>query len=128
MSPMALPVPTGTTVLEGAPSGYGIVDGQAVCVDEWDGYPAERSRVARWLADRGGDALVLSGDVHSSWVFEGGTQPGSPPSRRSSSCPAVSSTPMGRQLPSGLAQGRERGRSTVPRRPGGSSSSRGATS
>ena len=102
MSPMQLPVPAGTrTLLDGAPSGYGIVDGRAVCVDEWDGYPAERRRVARWLADRGGDALVISGDVHSSWVFDGVMSPGIPAAAPEFVAPSVSSTPMGRQLPRG---------------------------
>lgn len=102
MSPMRLPVPLGTTtLLEGAPSGYGIVDGAAVCVDEWDGYPAERRRVARWLADRGGDALLVSGDVHSSWVFDGSLTPGVAPVAPEFVAPGVSSTPLGRQLPRG---------------------------
>jgi alkaline phosphatase D len=102
MSPMQLPVPVGTrTLLDGAPSGYGIVDGRAVCVDEWDGYPAERRRVARWLADRGGDALVVSGDVHSSWVFDGTMASGIPAAAPEFVAPSVSSTPMGRQLPRG---------------------------
>ena len=102
MSPMQLPVPVGTrTLLDSAPSGYGIVEGRAVCVDEWDGYPAERRRVARWLADRGGDALVISGDVHSSWVFDGVMAPGIPAAAPEFVAPSVSSTPMGRQLPRG---------------------------
>ena len=102
MSPMQLPVPVGTrTLLDGAPSGYGIVQGRAVCVDEWDGYPAERRRVARWLADRGGDALVVSGDVHSAWVFDGKMAEGVPAAAPEFVVSSVSSTPMGRQLPKG---------------------------
>jgi alkaline phosphatase D len=101
VSPMALPVPVDTTVLDGAPSGYGLVDGKAVCVDEWDGYPEERRHLARWLADRGGDAVILSGDVHSSWVFDGPLAPGVPPVAPEFVVPGVSSTPMGRQLPRG---------------------------
>jgi alkaline phosphatase D len=102
MSPMQLPLPVGTrTLLDGAPSGYGVVEGRAVCVDEWDGYPAERRRVARWLADRGGDALVVSGDVHSSWVFDGSMASGIPAAAPEFVVPSVSSTPMGRQLPRG---------------------------
>jgi alkaline phosphatase D len=99
MSPMRLPVPVGATLLETAPSGYGVVDGAAVCTDEWDGYPAERRRVAGWLAERGAGAVVLSGDVHSSWVYDGAATPGMPPGAPELVCPAVSSTPLGRQLP-----------------------------
>jgi len=101
MSPMRLPVSRGATLLDRAPSGYGIVDGDVVCTDEWDGYPAERRRVARWLADRGGDALIVSGDVHSAWVFDGELSPGVRPVAPEFVCPAVSSTPLGRQLPRG---------------------------
>lgn len=101
MSPMRLPVAEGVELLDGAPSGYGIVDGDVVCVDEWDGYPAERTRVARWLADRGGDAVILSGDVHSAWVFDGPLSPGVRAVAPEFVCPAVSSTPMARQLPRG---------------------------
>jgi alkaline phosphatase D len=35
---------------------------------QWDGYPDERERLLRLLAARGGGTLVLSGDLHSSWV------------------------------------------------------------
>jgi len=35
--------------------------------DQWDGYPHERDRLYR-LLDRTGPTLVLSGDLHSSWV------------------------------------------------------------
>ena len=35
---------------------------------QWDGYPDERERLLRLLAGHRGEALVLSGDLHSSWV------------------------------------------------------------
>ena len=57
-----------------APNGYAILDGRVLHDDQWDGYPAERARLARELqarGDRGGRTLILSGDVHSSWAFEG---------------------------------------------------------
>jgi len=37
-------------------------------LDQWDGYPAARARVFESLADAGGTPVVLTGDVHSSWV------------------------------------------------------------
>lgn len=101
LSPMRLPVASGATLLDAAPSGYGIIDGDAVCTDEWDGYVAERARVARWLADRGADALIVSGDVHSAWVFDGELSPGVPPVAPEFVCPSVSSTPLAHQLPRG---------------------------
>jgi alkaline phosphatase D len=40
-------------------------------MDGWDGYPAARRRLLDDLAARGGgDALVLSGDVHSFWAAD----------------------------------------------------------
>ena len=35
---------------------------------QWDGYPDERERLLSLLGRRPGAALVLSGDLHSSWV------------------------------------------------------------
>ncbi len=61
------------------PNGYAVVDGMVFHDDQWDGYPAEQARVARWMRDRGrrrvGATLVVSGDVHSSWAFDGPTDP-----------------------------------------------------
>lgn len=38
-------------------------------VDTWDGYFASRSRILRAVSDYGpGKTIVLTGDVHSSWV------------------------------------------------------------
>jgi alkaline phosphatase D len=37
---------------------------------QWDGYPEERERLYRLLDRRSGEALVLSGDLHSSWVSQ----------------------------------------------------------
>lgn len=37
-------------------------------LDQWDGYPAARARMMEQLARAGGRPIVLTGDVHSSWV------------------------------------------------------------
>jgi alkaline phosphatase D len=42
--------------------------GLVVNSGQWDGYPDERERLLRLLARRPGASLVLSGDLHSSWV------------------------------------------------------------
>jgi alkaline phosphatase D len=114
MSPMRLSVPGGVTLLDGAPSGYALIDGEGICTDEWDGYPVERERVRGWLAERAGGTVVLSGDVHSAWVFDG-RGPGEeeaesgelPATAPEFVCPGVSSTPLGRQVPR-LARDRAR--------------------
>lgn len=37
-------------------------------LDQWDGYPAARDRLYESLVTAGGTPVVLTGDVHSSWV------------------------------------------------------------
>jgi len=44
--------------------------GLVVNPGQWDGYPDERERLLGLLAGRRGAALVVSGDLHSSWVSE----------------------------------------------------------
>jgi alkaline phosphatase D len=80
------------------PNGYAILDGRVLHDDQWDGYPAERARLAGWLRARGGAGgrtLLLSGDVHSSWAFEGPMVEGDPVAVEVTT-PAVSSAAMGR--------------------------------
>jgi alkaline phosphatase D len=36
----------------------------------WDGYPAERDRLLKLLGAHRGEAVVVSGDLHSSWAAE----------------------------------------------------------
>lgn len=82
------------------PNGYAVLDGRLLHDDQWDGYPSERDRLVSAIgarARRGGRTLLLSGDVHSSWAFEGPCDPGSgTPVAVEMTTPAVSSAPMGR--------------------------------
>jgi alkaline phosphatase D len=39
-------------------------------LDSWEGYPAARSRLLQQLTAAPGDAVVLTGDVHSSWAMD----------------------------------------------------------
>jgi len=117
---MELPIDRGAALGDLAPSGYAVIDGRAMCTDEWDGYPAERDALARVIAERGPGVVALSGDVHSAWAFEGpclpdpGPDPGvAVPQARAPEArvgdpvavefvaPCVTATPMGRQLPRG---------------------------
>src|SRR5690606_25208907 len=75
---LPLPAPSGTN--DKLPSGYAYLDGKVMHDDQWDGYPAERDNLARRLRARHGDgrtSLLLSGDVHASWAFEGPIDPDS---------------------------------------------------
>lgn len=82
------------------PNGYAVLDGEVMHDDQWDGYPGERDRLAAALGERGGAGgrtVLLSGDVHSSWAFEGPCQPGEgAPVAVEFTAPAVSSAAMGR--------------------------------
>lgn len=45
------------------------VFGQALNQDQWDGYPAERTKIIRHLSDNGiNNMVVLTGDIHTSWA------------------------------------------------------------
>jgi alkaline phosphatase D len=99
LSPLELHVPAGALIDDAMPSGYDVIDGEAVCTDEWDGYPVERRKLLNVVAERGGGTVLLSGDVHSSWAFETRNDPTLAPVAVEFVAPAVSSTPMGDQLP-----------------------------
>lgn len=43
--------------------------GNALNPDQWDGYPAERTKILRHLSDNNIDnVVVLTGDIHTSWA------------------------------------------------------------
>lgn len=80
------------------PHDYAAYDGEILRDDQWDGYRADRDRLAAALGRRqaaGGRAILLSGDVHSSWAFEGPCD-GDTPVAVEIVTPSVSSAPLGR--------------------------------
>jgi alkaline phosphatase D len=86
------------------PNGYAVLDGRVLHDDQWDGYPAERARLVSWLRARGqlGErTVVLSGDVHSSWAFQGPCDEHGAVAVEMTT-PAVSSAAMGRAHYPGL--------------------------
>ena len=81
------------------PNGYAVLDGRVLHDDQWDGYPAERARLAGWLrarGEQGGRTVILSGDVHSSWAFDGPCDDDGQAVAVEFTTPAVSSAAMGR--------------------------------
>jgi alkaline phosphatase D len=87
------------------PNGYAIIDDRVLHDDQWDGYPAERARLAAWMSERAlanGRTIVLSGDVHSSWAFVGPCDTSGAPVAVEFTVPAVSSAAMGRAHYPGL--------------------------
>jgi alkaline phosphatase D len=66
---------------------------------QWDGYPQERERLLGLLARRNGEALVLSGDLHSSWVSQLAAEDGrGTPVATEFTVPAVSAPSFARAL------------------------------
>lgn len=98
VSEMRLPLVRGLTVDGPLPEGYTVIDGVALCTDQWDGYAAEQRRLAEVLDRRGGGAVVLSADVHSSWVFDGPFAADGRPVAGELTGSSVSSTTMGGNL------------------------------
>ena len=80
------------------PNGYAAADGCLLRDDQWDGYPAERNLLASWMSERakrGARTVILSGDVHASFAFEGPCHAGDVVAVELTT-PAVSSAAMGR--------------------------------
>jgi alkaline phosphatase D len=66
---------------------------------QWDGYPEERERLLTLLGPRRGRTLVLSGDLHSSWVAELAAEDGrDAPVAAEFTVPAVSAPTFARAL------------------------------
>jgi alkaline phosphatase D len=81
------------------PHDYVSYDGEVLRDDQWDGYRADRARLAAGLARRqagGGRTVLLSGDVHSSWAFTGPHDADGTPVAVEVVTPSVSSAPLGR--------------------------------
>lgn len=70
----------------------------------WDGYPAERERLFGLLDGRGGDTVVVSGDLHSSWAAE--LHRGGEPVTAEFSAPSVSAPSFARALAPPVPGGR----------------------
>jgi alkaline phosphatase D len=86
------------------PEKYEVAGGRAFNTDQWDGYQAERARVAAAFAERDGGrgCLVVSGDIHSSWAIEGPLGPSTRPVAVELVCPPAATTPLGQLLPAGV--------------------------
>ncbi|MGI8938765.1 MAG: alkaline phosphatase D family protein [Iamia sp.] len=98
VSKMHLPMPGQVDLDTGLPEGYTICDGVAICTDQWDGYAAERDRLAEVMGRRGGGTVILSADVHSSWVIDGPFDREGRPVAGELTGSSVSSTTMGGNL------------------------------
>jgi alkaline phosphatase D len=98
ISVMELPMPDHLDLDGPLPDGYTLRDGIALCTDQWDGYRAERDRLVELLGRRGGGTLVMSADIHSSWVFDGPFDRDLQPVAGELTGSSISSTTMGGNL------------------------------
>jgi alkaline phosphatase D len=98
VSVMELPMPDHLDLDDRLPDGYTLRDGVALCTDQWDGYRAERRRLVELLDRRGGGTVVLSADIHSSWVFDGPFTDDLRPVAGELTGTSISSTTMGANL------------------------------
>lgn len=87
------------------PEKYEVHDGTACNTDQWDGYRAERARLAEAFSQRGGrGCLIASGDIHSAWAIEGPIGPAADPVAVEFVCPPAATTPLGQLLPPGVGE------------------------
>ncbi len=98
ISVMELPMPDHLDLDGPLPDGYTLRDGIALCTDQWDGYRTERRRLVEMLDRRGGGTVVLSADIHSSWVFDGPFNRDLQPVAGELTGSSISSTTMGGNL------------------------------
>jgi alkaline phosphatase D len=97
--PLEVPVPVESLAQAVEDEGFLVVDGKAVNPDQWDGYPQDRDRLVEAMGDQGG-VVVLTGDVHSSWAWEGpATVAGGGPAMVELVTPSVSTEALADRLP-----------------------------
>jgi phosphodiesterase/alkaline phosphatase D-like protein len=70
LHPLRIPVPTSSLAAAAQRGGFLVSGGRALNPDQWDGYPWARERLVRAVGTDGG-VVALTGDVHSSWAWEG---------------------------------------------------------
>ena len=99
--PLPAALAAALAALQGGPTPVTLpASGFALLVDPWDGYTANRQRVLEVAAEAAGDAVFLTGDIHSTWAadlpLDPGTYLGTPTDASPSAgiefvCPSVTS-------------------------------------
>jgi alkaline phosphatase D len=99
--PLPAALASALAALQGGPTPVSLpASGFALLVDPWDGYTANRQRVLEAAAASPGDAVFLTGDIHSAWAadlpLDPGTYAGTPTALSPSAgvelvCPSVTS-------------------------------------
>ena len=69
VAPVRFPPTPGVPLEDMLPNLVPLPEGGPVFnADQWDGYQADQARLRQAMADAGGDPVVLTGDIHSSWA------------------------------------------------------------
>jgi alkaline phosphatase D len=96
--PLRVPIPSPALTQAVEEAGFLAVGDEAVNPDQWDGYPRARDELVAGMGAEGG-VVVLTGDVHSSWAWEGSGGPGDQPAMVELVTPSVSAEPLADRLP-----------------------------
>ena len=96
--PLQVPVPLDSLARAVQDAGFLVVDGRGVNPDQWDGYPEAREALSMAMGGQGG-VVVLTGDVHSSWAWEGPANDGGEPTMVELVTPSISSASFADGLP-----------------------------
>jgi alkaline phosphatase D len=96
--PLRVPVPVESLSDQVVDAGFLVVDSEAVNPDQWDGYPQAREELSVAMGGAGG-VVLLTGDVHSSWAWEGPADDGGQPAMVELVAPSVSSESLASRLP-----------------------------
>lgn len=96
LHPLDVPVPGESFVDDVEAAGFLVRGDRAVNPDQWDGYPQAREELLGAIGARGG-VVVLTGDVHSSWAWEGAGD--ARDALVELVAPSVSSAPLADRLP-----------------------------
>jgi alkaline phosphatase D len=96
--PLRVPVPVESLTAQVEAAGFLVVDGDAVNPDQWDGYPQAREELSVAMGGAGG-VVMLTGDAHSSWAWEGPANDGGQPVMVELVAPSVTSESLASRLP-----------------------------
>lgn len=96
--PLRVPTPSPAVAQAARDAGFLVAGDEAVNPDQWDGYPRAREQLIAALGAEGG-VVVLTGDVHSSWAWEGAGGSTGEPAMVELVTPSVSAESLADRLP-----------------------------
>ncbi len=99
LHPLELPAGGGSTLDQVRDAGFLMNErGMAINPDQWDGYPRARADLVHAIGGRGG-VVVLTGDVHSSWAWEGPANDGGDATNVELVTPSITSSTFAERIP-----------------------------